>query len=157
MKELILPAVNLGLLVAFFTYKLKTPVRDFIRVRAQTIRQAIQDARDLLATAQAKYQEFSAKLKAIDSEVTSLQAGARKDAEDRSARIVSGAKQLSGVILSDARSISQGLFEELRSDLRVELGRKVIERAERMLQQKLTGDDRVRLRREFSINLERVR
>jgi len=157
MKDLILPTINLGILVAFLTYKLKGPIKEFIRTRAETIRQAIHDAREMLASAQAKFEEFNAKLKAIDSEVASLRAGARKDGEERSAQVVLSAKQLSGVILSDARSISQALFEELRSELRRELGRKVVDSAERLLEKKLTGDDRVRLRREFSMDLERVR
>ena len=40
MKDLILPSINLGLLVAFLAYKLKGPIKEFIRTRAETIRQS---------------------------------------------------------------------------------------------------------------------
>lgn len=154
LSTLIAPAFNLGLLATLLFVKVKQPTRDFIRQRHATLKDELMSVRQMLSSAQERYDEFSAKLKTIDSEITVLREQTKQDAKLAQQRIASEAQRLSATIVTDARAAAGGLYTDLKSQLLTELGGRVLERAETLLRDRLTGDDRVRIRQEFSAHLE---
>ena len=155
MNGLIAPAINLAILVGALVYYLRLPLANFVRQRHETLRSDLQQVSEQLRDAQLKYSEFTAKLKAIDAEVSAIRDQMRQDGESAKQRILSEARRLSVSIVTDARSASVNLFSDLREQLRSELGLRVLERAEKLLTERLTGDDRIRIRREFSQQVEK--
>lgn len=156
MSELIFPAINLAILITIMVIYLREPIRAFVRGRHETLREELRSVRDLLAGAKTKYEEFSSKLKAMEAEITSMREQAKTDAAATKSKILAEAQSLSATIVSDARRSAQGMYGQLKNELFVEVGHKVLDRAEQMLRERLTGDDRARIRHEFSAQVESV-
>ncbi len=154
MEHLIGPAINFFLFVALLAYLLPARVREFVTSRHDYIRTEVLRVQDQLRTSRARFEEFSAKMKAVEAEVAAIRSQSAQDAEAARARIVNDAKKHSSQIIADARTSAEGLFGDLRKQMRAEMVSRVIDRAEAILRHRLTGDDRVRIRREFSRQVE---
>jgi F0F1-type ATP synthase membrane subunit b/b' len=59
-------------------------------------------------------------------------------------------------MIADARQAAQSLLQDFKQELRAEVGSRIVARAEEVLRQKLSADDRVRIRKEFSKSLEKI-
>jgi len=156
MSELFAPTVNLLILVGLLVYYTRHPIRKTVTDRHEGLRDELARVRDLLRQAQEQYNEFSSKLSAIEAETTALRQQAVQDAEAAKQRIVTDAQRLSQGIASDSRRAAESLYAELKAQLASEVGSRVIDRAEALLRERLTGDDRARIRKEFSSQVETV-
>ena len=156
MSELIFPFINLSILIVIMVVYLREPLRTFVLDRHTGLRDELRRVRDLLSQAQARYNEFTSKLKAMDAEIASLRDQAKQDAAASQSRILAEAQKLSATIISDSRASAQGLYSQLKSELFADVGSRVLDRAEVMMRERLTGDDRARIRREFSTQVESV-
>jgi F-type H+-transporting ATPase subunit b len=156
MSALIAPAFNLAVLIVLLVVKVKQPLRDHVRNRHLSLKDELESTRQKLSSAQEKYDEFTAKLKTIDAEAAALREQARADAQATQQRIATESKKIAASIVTESRSTAQNLYSDLKSQLLGELGQRVLERAEAMLKERLTGDDRVRIRQEFSQQVERA-
>ncbi len=150
MESLIAPSINLAILLGFLFVKLKAPLKSFVQTRHETLRDEVSRVRQSLKSAQEQYEEFSAKLKAIDVELSTIHERMRSDAEQLKGRLVSSARQSAGLILAEAKARAESAATECVARLRSELGERVIERARGLVQERLTGADRARIQREFS-------
>jgi F-type H+-transporting ATPase subunit b len=155
-KGLVFAAINLGLLIALLVWKTKQPLRDYVAQRAEKLRHEVQSVSELLQKAKIQNEEFTAKLKAIDAEVISMRQTAQAEAEASKKRLIEDARRLAQVIVSDAKRAAEAAGHDLKIQLRAELANKVVQTAEAQIRQKLTGDDRARMRREFSRQVETV-
>lgn len=150
METLFWPAVNLSLLIALLAYKLKGPMKTYIRSRHETIRSGLDEAQSLLSSAQSQFDEFSAKLKGLKNEVVLMERQSREGAESARDKMLNQAKEAAGLIVSDARESAVAAANDLKDEIRIEFAEGVISEAERLIQERLTGDDRERIRKEFS-------
>jgi F0F1-type ATP synthase membrane subunit b/b' len=156
MSELFAPTINLLILVGILVYYTRHPIKKSVQDRHAGLRDELARVRDLLRQAQEQYSEFSSKLKAIEAETTALRQQAIQDAEAAKQRIITDAQRMSSGIANDSRKAAQSLYSELRTQLASEIGNRVLERAEVILRERLTGDDRARIRKEFSTQVEMV-
>lgn len=156
METLIAPAVNLAILIGVMAYYLRAPIRQFVNERHLSLGQELIRVRELLRTSQGQYDEFSSKLKAIEVETSALREQVRQEALSTKAKIVAEAQKLASGIVADARTSAGGMYDELKNELSSELAGRVLERAEHILRERLTGDDRTRMRNEFSKQVEAV-
>lgn len=154
METLIAPLINLLILVGALVYYLRKPLKTFAETRHHAIREDLESVRNLLRGAQEKHEEFSAKLRAVDAEVSGIKTQMIQDAQAMKSRIVAEAQRLSGNVIEDAKHASAVLYTEFKSSLYSELGHRVLDRAEAILKERLTGDDRARIRKEFSSQVE---
>jgi F0F1-type ATP synthase membrane subunit b/b' len=151
MATLIAPFINLLILVGVLVFYCRKPLQVFAETRHHTIREDLETVRNQLRNAQEKHAEFSAKLRAV---VSGLRAQMIQDANAMKSRIVAEAQKLSGNVIEDAKHASAVLYTEFKSSLYSELGARVLDRAEIILKERLTGDDRARIRKEFSTQVE---
>ncbi len=156
MEHLIAPAVNFFIFVALLAFLLPPKVRAFVLSRHNFIRDEVVRVQGQLHSSKTRFDEFSAKLKAVEAEVAAIRDQSAQEAEATRARIVNDAKKLAVQIVSDARLSADSLFGDLRAQMRAEMVSRVIARAEVILRQRLTGDDRIRIRREFSRQVEGI-
>jgi F-type H+-transporting ATPase subunit b len=156
MSELIFPTINLTILIVVMVVYLREPLRGFVRARHEELRDELRRVRELLVSAKSKYEEFSAKLKAMEAEIQSLRDQTNQDVSATKSRVLAEAQALSATIVSDSRRSAQGLYGRLKSELFSEVGHKIIDRTEQMIRERLTGDDRARIRNEFSTQVESV-
>lgn len=156
MHSLLVSIFNLSILIFFLTFKLRKPSRDFVSQRHEFIRGDIHSVREQLIQAQRKYDEFSAKLQSVGIEILGLREQVKQDIQNSKLRIMTEAERLSQGLISDARESSASLFLELKNELYSEMSLKALDRAEQLLRDRLTGDDRSRIHKEFSSQLEAV-
>jgi F-type H+-transporting ATPase subunit b len=156
MQELIAPTVNLVILIGILVYFLRAPLKTFVHERHVSLRDELARVRDLLNKARGEHAEFSAKLNAMGAEVASYRDQAKQDGQSSKQRIVSEAQKLSTNIVGDSRIAAEGLYSELKGQLRGELASKIMVRAEKLLRDRLTATDRERIRKEFSNQVESV-
>jgi F-type H+-transporting ATPase subunit b len=149
-KTFFYSVANFAVFAGLFGYALKKPVKQFVTSRHETIKEEVSSVREQLRQAQERYEEFSAKLKAVDVEVINIREGSLRDASAMKARLVSSAKQNAGTTLVEAKARASTLVSEIRDVLRAELGVRIVNRAQELIRERLTGDDRARIRREFS-------
>ena len=89
--------------------------------------------RSLLKQANEQHEEFSAKLRAIDGELNALRDQARREGEAAKQRMLTEAQKLSATIVADSKVAAQGLFNDLKANLRAEIGSTVLARAETLM------------------------
>lgn len=153
MSSLIASAINLGILFGLIYWKSRDPVVAFVRTRHETLRDELQKTAKDLSTAKQRFEEFSARLNAMQAEAAALRQQSKQDAQAAKIRVVDEARRLSALIVSDAKTSSEGLFADLRHQMRGEFAEKIVARAEVLLKTRLTGEDQVRMRQDFARQL----
>jgi F0F1-type ATP synthase membrane subunit b/b' len=156
MLKLILSYINLAILLGVI-FKLVAPrFRAFVRDRHDAIKRNLELNRVRLREAKSRYDDFSSKLKVVTQESDALRLQIQKEAQESSARQISNAKTATGAMIADARQAAQSLLQDFKQELKAEAGARVVARSEEFLRQKLSADDRVRIRKEFSQSLEKM-
>lgn len=157
METLIAPAINLVILLVVLTYYARSPLVEFVKARRIRLETEMDSVRQELHTAKASLDEYSSKLKAIGVDAQAMTQQATEDAKRLGDRLVSSAKDSAGVLLSDVSHSVTGVYAQLKSDLRAECASLVVIRAESLMKDHLTGEDKERIRREFSHQVEGAR
>jgi len=150
----LIPAfINFALFVGFLFWKLRAPFGDFVRNRSISLRDELESSREQLTKARSQYEEFSAKLDAIESDIRALREQARLDAAQAQGRIRAETSRLSAQILADATATRDASIAEAKREIVRAFAIQVVGRAEGLLRGRLTGEEKVRIRREFSTQL----
>lgn len=150
MLDLIPPTINLLILLGVIFFLVRKPFMEFVRTRHSTLRDDLAKTQRLLSEAQTKYLEYSHRLQSLDAEISRLIQDARQEAEASKVRIVTEAKKMADMIIVDAKKSSEAMLDEFKTQVRSDLANQVMARAETVLKNKLTGDDRERIRKDFS-------
>ena len=156
METLIAPSVNLFLLIAVLAYYLVGPLKAFAATRQGSIRDQLEESRKLLAEARAKFEDFTSRVKGLSAEAATLQSQAEQDAKRSRDALVRAAEQLGSTIISDAKAAAGAMRNDLVSSLRAEVAERALSRAEEQIRSRLTGEERARLRQEFSALVEKT-
>ncbi|MFZ9595017.1 MAG: hypothetical protein ACO3A2_02960 [Bdellovibrionia bacterium] len=154
MESLLISFLNFSILIAVLFYKTKGPIRQYVLERHELIKKELESVRQELQQAQERYDEFSAKLKAVDAEVQNLREQRKQDSQIFQQRTQSDARRLSSMSISDARDVAAGLFADLKNQLYTEFSLQVLDRAEVLISQRLTKTDQLSIQKEFSRQLE---
>lgn len=150
MESLIAPAFNLFVLIGIIVYYLREPIKKTIADRHVGLREEVERVSSQLKKAQEQLEEFTSKLKAIDTEIGVLSEQAIQDGKNMRLRLINEARGAHALVIKEAKSASLSLMDELRGEIQRSFSNRVIEKAEELIKTRLTGDDRVRIRREFS-------
>ncbi|MEK6580205.1 MAG: ATP synthase F0 subunit B [Bdellovibrionota bacterium] len=154
MHSLISPTINLVILLSVMVYYLRQPLRGYVSGRHSSLKDELERVRELLKKAKAQFEEFSAKIGSMDSEIRAMKDQAKEDASQIRTKIAAEADRAAKNALADAKAGAESLYADLKGRLYLELSQKVLERAEKLLHERLTGDDRARIRKEFSKEVE---
>ena len=156
MNSLTVSFFNFFILIGILFYQLKGPIRHFVATRHETLRDELKAVREQLRLSQEKYDEFSAKLRGLDSEVAIMRELAQQEVALMTQRVVADGRRLAAHIVSDAKSAADGLFTDLKKEYYAGLSTQVLARAEGILKARLTQDDQARIQREFSQAVESI-
>jgi len=156
MNTLIAPFINVVALVAVLAYFLRKPLADFVVSRHHQIKEELRDAQGALAVAKAGSEQLALRLATLEAEVLSLKSAAQQEALKSKNAILAGATELARGIVTDASAASAAFRREFREELQRELAGLAVARAEVRLKERLTGEDRARIRSEFSSLVEKA-
>ena len=154
MTALIAPTVNFVFLVVLLVVYCRKPLREFVAARHRTTRDELHRVAEQLRKAQEQYDEFSAKLAAMQAEITQLREQSRQDAEAMKLKITLEGKRVAESVRAGARVSAATMLDDLRSQITRELSARVLSRAEAIVAEQLKDSDRERLRKDFARELE---
>lgn len=156
LTTLISPVVNVSILVGMLYYFLKKPVIQFVAERHTRIKIEVADVAVKLSKAKEKYEEFSAKLKAIETEIRILKEQTKQEAEQFKINVLTEAKKQASAIVVDAKNASNVAVEDFKKDILKNMAVQIMSQVERTLISQLTGADKVRLRKELASQVDQV-
>ncbi len=141
------------LFTLLYVFVIRKQFPTFVKNRHETFRDQYAKIQADLKDSQKKFEEYNSRLKAIDAEVSAIRSQVREEAEATKVRILSDSKRLSGVIVSDAKSNTLSMADDLKRSLREELVEVIMTKAVDAIKNKMTQDDLKRIRQGFSANL----
>lgn len=147
-------AVNLLILLGVLVYFLKTPVKNFLVERRGSISHEIDTAQKTIGEAKSKYDEYTKKLQAIESEINALKETLRKQGETERAELLKQAEAASETIRKEARETIALQTERARREIQTEVVSLALGDAEALIRQNLGDADKERYVQEFTKNIE---
>jgi F0F1-type ATP synthase membrane subunit b/b' len=132
-KDLILPAIHVAVLFYFIFKFAKQPFLAFVGDRHTKLRVELQNTAQKLRAAKESLEEYSAKLGAIEAEVGALRDQAREEGRSTQVRILTEAKRMADLVVSDARLAAKDQALTLRRELVDEAATKLVQKVEEKL------------------------
>ena len=144
------------ILFLILLYVLALPkAKNFFVDRSKKIRQALEEALKAKTLAEQKLGEYQAKLNALDREVQEIKAAVQQEGEAEKARIITDAEKDAESIKKQAHIIAEHEVQKAKAELQREVARLSLERAEKLIREKINADDQIRLVKDYINNIER--
>lgn len=137
--------LNWLLLVVILVVFARKPVRAFLGARRSVMEDAIREASAAKAQAQARYDEYTARLAQLDQELARLRADIERAAEEDRKHILQEAQHASARLKSDTETLVRQHAEALERQVRGEVVTAAVAAAERVLRESIQPTDQQRL------------
>lgn len=137
--------VNFALLCTILYLAASKPLRGFLATRRGAMELAMREAAEAKARAEARYQEYTARLAGLDQELAKLRADIERAAEEDNARILADAEQATERLRRDTETLVRQHAEALERHVRAEVVEAAITAAERVLRDAIGTEDQRRL------------
>jgi len=138
------------LLLLFVLYKYALPtVKSFFAERSQKIRQSLKEAEDAKTLAEEKLNGHEEKLRSLGEEVEKIRDLLIKEGQAEKDRIIRGAEKDAESIKKQAKVIAEQEIEKAKKDLRREMARLSLDRAEKIIRDNISDDDQVRFTKDY--------
>lgn len=154
MSGLIYPFINFSILMGVLFYYLNGPVKAFVKERHTSLKDQLDSVQLKLVDAQKQYQEYSQRLSSMDAEVAALIQQIHTEAVTTKVRVVTDAKRMADQVVIDSKRTAEAMMGEFKDQVRADLANRVIARTENLLKDRMTGDVRERLKKDFSKQME---
>lgn len=141
----LLAVLNFVILVGILIKFGRPVARNMAETRSDTIKTALDEAARLRDQAQAKLDEYSAKLSAADAEIKTMIDGMRADAEADRKRVIADAEAQAVALKKEAEDRITVEIERARHALAREVASAAAGAAEKLIAQKLTTSDQTKL------------
>ncbi len=148
-KDILLHAFNLFLLLALLFWLMRKPVKIALKNRADSIRRELTEAARLRDEAEKRHQELSARLDHFEDEVQAIRDEAKQDAQEEEAKLIERAHQEAKRIAETTERNIRDEVSRARLALQREAVELAVELAQKTLASELKDDDQKRLAREF--------
>jgi F-type H+-transporting ATPase subunit b len=145
--------LNFGLLLLILAKYGGPAARKLAEERHDQIKTALDEAAKLRDAAEKKLTEYETRIKDVDAEVKKLVDGIRADAEADKARILAAAQKQAEQMKRDADARIAAEIEFARAALQREVAIAASGATERILREKVTGDDQSKLVSTFITNV----
>lgn len=136
---------NWLLLVLILVVFAAKPLRAFLGARRGAMEDAIREAAAAKAQAQARYEEYSARLAQLDQELARLRSDIERAAEEDRQHILQEAEQAATRLKRDTETLVRQHAEALERQVRGEVVTAAVAAAERVLRESIQPDDQRRL------------
>ena len=143
--DLVFQIANFALLLFVLVYFARGPIRSFFADRRTQIQSDLDEAADLLQTAESRYAEWQRKLIDLEQETERIKGDGVRVAEEEAARIVSDAHAAAERIQRDAEATIEQELRRAQGELQAEAASLATDLAEKILREKLADPDRDRL------------
>lgn len=145
MPAWIFKLVNMLLFFGVLGYFLAGPVKKALADRHEKVRAEAEEARARRAKADQLAADIQARLAQIENDVRSIQERAQADGERQKRELIAAAEAEAKKILAAARSEVDNRVKHARHELTEYAGQLASDRAEQILREKITDEDRKKL------------
>jgi F-type H+-transporting ATPase subunit b len=132
------------------------PLSDFVRARHTTIRRDLDEAQALHREAEARLNDYQARIAGLDREIDTLIAQVKADAQVEKERIIAEASAQAARLQKDAEAQIDVELRRMQGELKAEAVGAAIAAAETMIKSQAGADDQRRLAERFAGELERA-
>lgn len=132
--------VNFGLLAVGLGWVIAKNAGPFFRGRTETIRQAIDEARQIRADAEARAAEIDRRLASLGSEIEKMSASAREEMSAESSRIQEETRRLSARLQAQAEQEIASAGKNAEAELHAHAARLALDLAEKKVRARMTPD-----------------
>lgn len=141
--------VNFGVWLFLIVWFGRKPLAEFLRNRRASVLDGIEEARRIKEQAQAKYAEYSERIRNLDAELERLRDEVRRGGLEERDRIVAEAAKKAEKMRAEARFLVEQQMKQLRADLMREAIEAAVRAAEEILRKETTPQDHERLADEY--------
>ena len=148
---------NMLLFFGVLIYFVGGPMKRAFAARSQAIRATAAEAQERHAKATQMAADIQARLSKLEDEVNGIHERARVEGERQKRELVAAAEAEAQKILANAQSEVDNRLRHARRELTEYAGQLAAERAEQLLKEKMTDEDRKKLFRESLAEVEGAR
>lgn len=149
LRLFIFSVINFTLfLIVLYVYALPRTKR-FFSERSQKIRQFLKEAEEAKDLAEKKRKEYEEKLASLEKAVEEIRSLVEKEGQAEKERIVVTAEKEAETLRLQAKIIADQELKQAKADLKRELAKLSLERAEKIIKEKIDDDDHARLIKEY--------
>lgn len=145
--------VNFAVLVAILVKFGAKPLKDFLVKRRDTVREKIDEANRVLADARQLKQQYEEKLSGLDAEMEIFRKTIMSELEQEKAKIAEETEQFTLRIKEQARITAEQEIREVRNRIKAEIVRLTMEKAEKLIAEKISKTDHDRMVDDFIAKL----
>jgi F-type H+-transporting ATPase subunit b len=124
-------------------------IKNFFSVRSEAIQQALKEAEEAKTLAENKLREYEKKIALLEKEVEEIRKALAKEGEAEKERIITTAEKEAETIKWQAKIIAEQELKQAKAELRKELAALSLERAEKIIKEKINEDDHARLVKDY--------
>jgi len=151
--ELVAGFVNFAVLVGLLVFLARKPTQAFLASRRAAVVDGLAEAQRMKAAAEAKYNEYQARLANLDAELAQIKSEIIASGEAERERIIAEAERKSARIRRETEFLIEQQLKQLRADLTRESVEAAMTAAEKLLRERTTDDDQQRLARAYTSKL----
>ena len=137
--------VNLGIFILGLLYFVKRPLSDAFRMRRETIRRELVEAKQERDEALSKLAAMGERLSGLDSEVEALQKQSRLQAQAERERIARETEKEMAMLREQAQREIESAGKVARQELRRFAAQQSVRHAEEIVRREMRADDDARL------------
>ncbi len=141
--------VNFAVLVGILIKFAGKPLKDYLRNRHDTIKAKIDEANKTVQEAEALKAQYERKLSQLDEEVEAFKKAVIEEAEKEKQKIMNEANEFASRIREQARIAYEQELKDAMSAIKEEIARLTMERAEKLIAERLTKSDHNRMVGDF--------
>lgn len=139
--DLAMKFVNFGILAGGLFYFLRKPVSQALAQRREAIKKELEEALAARDAAQAKLQEYKARVAALESEIQSIQADFQAEGERQKERILADAQNAAASIRRQVEAAAANEVKRATDELRSEAAALAVQLAQELLAKAYTPED----------------
>jgi F-type H+-transporting ATPase subunit b len=137
--------VNMVLFLGVLVYFLRGPVKNALTARHEQVRREAEEARERRAKADRLAADIQARLSQIENDVRAIHARAEAEGERQKRELIAAAEAEGQRILQSARHEVDNRLKHAREELTAYAGQLAADRAEQILREKITDQDKHKL------------
>lgn len=146
-------SVNFIILVGIIVKFAGKPLKEYLENRHRTIKNKLEEAERMYSEAEALKADYEKKIAKLDEEVEAFKVKIVAEAEKEKKKILDEAAYMASKIKEQARLSYEQEAKEVIDKIKEEIAKQTIEKAEKIVKEKLTKDDHNRMVGEFIENL----
>lgn len=153
LKDFMWRVFNFGITAGILIYFVSKPLKNALAGRREGIEAALKTSSEVAVAAEAKYAEYDAKLTAAESEIETIKASIKEEAEAEKLRIIAEAHEMAEKIKVEAKNTSDNEIAKARRELQQEAVTMAVKIAEDVLKKAMNKEDQSRLVDEYKLKV----